>query len=149
MSNSVQPYGQQPTRLLCAQDSLGKNIGVGCQFLLQCMKVKSESEVASVMSNSQQPHGLQPTSGLPLPSPTHINTSKIQQHGTILTENRDWKKTHKQAGRKETEAIRLALSPQEGTQKRSGTTRAGQPFPGGGQLNPHLGCITPRYTQLV
>ena len=28
------PYGQQPTRLLCPQDSLGKNIGVSCHFLL-------------------------------------------------------------------------------------------------------------------
>ena len=36
-------------------DSPGKNTGVGCHFLLQCMKVKSESEVA------QQPHGLPPT----------------------------------------------------------------------------------------
>ena len=35
MSDSVQPYGQQPTRLLHPQDSLGKNIGVGCQLLLQ------------------------------------------------------------------------------------------------------------------
>ena len=36
----------QPTRLLCPWDSPGKNTGVGCHFLLQCMKVKSESEVA-------------------------------------------------------------------------------------------------------
>ena len=34
MSDSVQPYGQQPTRLLRPQDSLGKNTGVGCHFLL-------------------------------------------------------------------------------------------------------------------
>ena len=34
MSNSVRPYGQQPTRLLHPQDSLGKNTGVGCHFLL-------------------------------------------------------------------------------------------------------------------
>ena len=34
MSNSVQPYGQQPTRLLYPWDSLGKNTGVGCHFLL-------------------------------------------------------------------------------------------------------------------
>ena len=33
MSNSVRPYGQQPTRLLCPQDSLGKNTGVGGHFL--------------------------------------------------------------------------------------------------------------------
>ena len=36
----------EPTRLLCPWDSPGKNTGVGCHFLLQCMKVKSESEVA-------------------------------------------------------------------------------------------------------
>ena len=35
MSDSVQPYGQQPTRLLCPRDSLGKNAGVGCHFLLR------------------------------------------------------------------------------------------------------------------
>ena len=34
------------TRLPCPWDSPGKNTGVGCHFLLQCMKVKSESEVA-------------------------------------------------------------------------------------------------------
>ena len=34
MSDSVRPYGQQPTRLLCPPDSLDKNTGVGCQFLL-------------------------------------------------------------------------------------------------------------------
>ena len=46
MSNSVRPHRQQPTRLPHPWDSPGKNIGVGCHFLLQCMKVKSESEVA-------------------------------------------------------------------------------------------------------
>ena len=40
------PHRQQPTRLPCPWDSPGKNTGVGCHFLLQCMKVKSESEVA-------------------------------------------------------------------------------------------------------
>ena len=42
----VRPQGQQPTRLHCPWDSPGKNTGVGCHFLLQCMKVKSESEAA-------------------------------------------------------------------------------------------------------
>ena len=46
MSDSVGPNRQQPTRLPCPWDSPGKNTGVGCHFLLQCMKVKSESEVA-------------------------------------------------------------------------------------------------------
>ena len=39
-------HRRQPTRLLRPWDSPGKNTGVGCHFLLQCMKVKSESEVA-------------------------------------------------------------------------------------------------------
>ena len=42
----MQSQRQQPTRLPCPWDSPGKNTGVGCHFLLQCMKVKSESEVA-------------------------------------------------------------------------------------------------------
>ena len=46
VSDSVRPHRRQPDRLLCPWDSPGKNIGVGCHFLLQCMKVKSESEVA-------------------------------------------------------------------------------------------------------
>ena len=46
MSDSVLPHRWQPTRLPCPWDSPGKNTGVGCHFLLQCMKVKSESEVA-------------------------------------------------------------------------------------------------------
>ena len=40
------PHRWQPTRLLCPWDSPGKNTGVGCHFLLQCIKVKSKSEVA-------------------------------------------------------------------------------------------------------
>ena len=46
VSDSVWCHRRQPIRLLCPWDSPGKNTGVGCQFLLQCMKVKSESEVA-------------------------------------------------------------------------------------------------------
>ena len=46
MSDSVQPHRRQPTRLLYPWDFPGKSTGVGCHFLLQCMKVKSESEVA-------------------------------------------------------------------------------------------------------
>ena len=58
MSDSVRPHRRQPTRLLCPWDSLGKNTGVGCHFLLQCMQA---CWVASVMSDSVQPHGQQPT----------------------------------------------------------------------------------------
>ena len=45
MSNSVQPHRLQPTRLPRPWDSPGKNTGVGCHFLLQCMKMKSFSHV--------------------------------------------------------------------------------------------------------
>ena len=45
MSDSVRPHRRQPTRPRRPWDSPGKNTGVGCHFLLQCMKVKSESEV--------------------------------------------------------------------------------------------------------
>ena len=44
--HSARPHRQQPTRLPHPWDSPGKNTGAGCHFLLQCMKVKSESEVA-------------------------------------------------------------------------------------------------------
>ena len=45
---TLQAHRRQPTRLLHPWDSPGKNTGVGCRFLLQCMKVKSESEVAQL-----------------------------------------------------------------------------------------------------
>ena len=48
VSDSVWPHRWQPTRLPHPRDSPGKNTGVGCHFLLQCMKVKSESEVAQL-----------------------------------------------------------------------------------------------------
>ena len=46
MSDSVRPHRWQPSRLSHPWDSPGKNTGVGCHFLLQGMKVESESEVA-------------------------------------------------------------------------------------------------------
>ena len=42
----MRPHRRQPTRLPHPWDSPGKNTGLSCHFLLQCMKVKSESEVA-------------------------------------------------------------------------------------------------------
>ena len=61
MSDSVWPHRRQPTGLLYPWNSPGKNTGVGCHFLLQCMKVKSESEVAQSCLDSSWPCGLQPT----------------------------------------------------------------------------------------
>ena len=82
MSDSVRPQRWQPTRLPRPWDSPGKNTGVGCHFLLQSMKVKSESEVAQSCPTLATPwtvaHQAPPSmgfsrqeywSGVPLPSP--------------------------------------------------------------------------------
>ena len=55
VSDSVRPHRWQPTRLLCPWDAPGKNTGVGCHFLLQCMKVKSESEVTKSCPTPSDP----------------------------------------------------------------------------------------------
>ena len=77
---TVQPYRRQPTRLPCPWDYPGKNTGVGCHFLLQGMKVKSESEVAQSSPTLSDPMDFSPPgssihgvsrqeywSGVPLP----------------------------------------------------------------------------------
>ena len=55
VSDSVRPHRQQGTRLLCPWDSPGMNTGAGCRFLLQCMKVKSENEVAQSCPTLRDP----------------------------------------------------------------------------------------------
>ena len=78
----MRPHRRQPTRLPCPWDSPGKYTGVGCHFVLQWMKVKSESEVAQscpTLSDSMvcsapgsSVHGIfqaRVWSGVPLPSP--------------------------------------------------------------------------------
>ena len=80
---TLQPQRQEPTRLPSPWDSPGKNIGVGCHFLLQCMKVEREKWSRSVASDPQGPpwtaaFQASPSmgfsrqecrSGVPLPSP--------------------------------------------------------------------------------
>ena len=81
MSDSAQPYRRQPTRLPRPWDSPGKNTGVGCHFLLQCMqvKVKSLSRVRLFATPWTAAHQAPPSmgfsrqeywSGVPLPSPS-------------------------------------------------------------------------------
>ena len=78
VSNSVRPQRQQPTRLPRPWDSPGKNTGVGCHFLLQCMKVKLLSPVLLLATPGTAAYQAPPSmgfarqeywSGLPLPSP--------------------------------------------------------------------------------
>ena len=60
VSDSVRPQRRQPTRLPSPWDSPGKNTGVGCHFLFQCMKVKSESEVAQSCPTHSDPMDCSP-----------------------------------------------------------------------------------------
>ena len=60
MSDSVWPHRRQPTRLPRPWDSPGKNTGVGYHFFLQCMKVKSESEVAQSCPTLSDPMDCSP-----------------------------------------------------------------------------------------
>ena len=59
-SDSVWPHRRQPNRLPRPWDSPGKNTGVGCHFLLQCMKVKRESEVSQSCSTLRDPMDCSP-----------------------------------------------------------------------------------------
>ena len=60
MSDFVRPHRRQPTRLPRPWDSPGKNTGVGCHFLFQGMKVKSESEVAQSCPTLSDPMDCSP-----------------------------------------------------------------------------------------
>ena len=98
MSNSVGPHRRQPTRLCRPWDSPGKNTGVGCHFLLQCMKVKSESEVAqsclTLMTPWAAAYQAPPSMGfsrqdywseVPLPSPTSQLVTPFNEKSRFLT----------------------------------------------------------------
>ena len=76
VSDSLQPHRRQPTRLRHPWDSPGKNSGVGCHFLLQCMKVKSESEVVQV--------------GLTLSDPMDCSPPGSSIHGIFQARVLEW-----------------------------------------------------------
>ena len=79
MSDSVQPHRRQPNRLPHPWDSPGKNTGVSCHFLLQCMKVKSESEVAQSCLTLSDPMGC----SLPGSSIHGIFQARVLEWGAI------------------------------------------------------------------
>ena len=79
MSDSVWSHRQQPTRLPHPWDSPGKNSGVGCHFLLQCVKVKSESEVAQSCLTLSDPMD----SSLPSSSIHGIFQARVPEWGAI------------------------------------------------------------------
>ena len=79
MSDSVRPHRQQPTRLPRPWESPGKNTGVGCHFLLQCMKVKSESEVSQSCPTLSDPLDC----SLPGSSVHEISQARVLEWGAI------------------------------------------------------------------
>ena len=79
VSNSVRPHRWQPPRLRHPWDSPGKNTGVGCHFLLQCMKVKGESEVAQSCPTLSNPMDC----SLPGSSAHGIFQARILEWGAI------------------------------------------------------------------
>ena len=88
MSNYVQPHRRQPTRL--PWDSLGKNTEVGCHFLPQCIKVKSESEVTQSYPTLSDPMDC----SLPGSSVRGILQARTLEWGAIAFFNRGvWRPT--------------------------------------------------------
>ena len=76
---TVRPHRRQPTRLLRPWDSPGKNTGMGCHFLIQCVKVKSESEVTQSFHDSSRPRDCT----LPGSSVRGILQARVLEWGTI------------------------------------------------------------------
>ena len=83
MSDSVWPHRRQPTRLPRPWDSPGKNTGVGCHFLLQCMKVKSEREVTQSCLTLRDPMDCR----LPGSSIHGIFQARVLEWGAIAFSN--------------------------------------------------------------
>ena len=87
MSDSVWPHRRQPTRLPHSWDSPSKNTGVGCHFLLQCMKVKSESEVSQSLQLCPSCSNPMDCS-LPCSSIHGICQARVLEWGAIAFSNR-------------------------------------------------------------
>ena len=96
----MQPHRWQSTRLCCPWDSPGKNTGVGCHFLLQCMKVKSESEVAQLC----------PTLSDPMDTQRQPNRKNSQ--GCILCNTRISPYLYAWTARRSNESILKEISPE-------------------------------------
>ena len=79
VSDSVRPHRRQPTRLPRPWDSPGKSTGVGCHCLLQCMKVKSGSEIAQLCPA--------------LCDPTYCSPPGSSAHGVFQVRGLEWAAT--------------------------------------------------------
>ena len=81
----MRPHRRKPTRLPRPWDSPGKNTGVGCHFLLQCMKVKSEMEVAQSCPTLSDPMDYSP----PGSSIHGIFQARVLEWGAIAFSDRE------------------------------------------------------------
>ena len=86
MSDYVRPHRRQPARLRHPWDSPGKNTGVGCHFLLQCLKVKGESKVTQSCPTLCDPMDC----SLPGSSIHGIFQARVLEWGAIAFSGRDW-----------------------------------------------------------
>ena len=87
---TLRPHRRQPTRLPCPWDSPGKNAGVGCHFLLQCMKGKSQSEVAQSCPTLSNPMNC----SLPSSSIHGIFQARVLEWGAIAFSNGNYIKVY-------------------------------------------------------
>ena len=94
MSDSVRPQRREPTRLPRPWDSPGKNTGVGCHFLLQCMEVKRESEVAQSCPTLSDPMDCSP----PGSSVHGIFQARVLEWGAIAFSGEWYSHCEKQFG---------------------------------------------------
>ena len=104
MSDSVRPHRQQPTRLPRPWDSPSKNTGVGCHFLLQCMKVESESEVVQSRPTLSDPidcsapgssvHGIFQARVLEWGAIGQHRPRQLVSNSTLTDYSQKWTKTH-------------------------------------------------------
>jgi len=90
MSDSVRPHKWQPTRPHHPWDSPGNITGVGCHFLLQCMKVKSESEVVQLCLTLRNPMDC----SLPGSSAHGILQARVLEWGAIAFSEKENSSIH-------------------------------------------------------
>ena len=103
MFDSVRHHRRQPTRLPRHWDSPSKNTGGGCHFLLQCMKVKNESEVTQSCPTLRDPMDC----SLPGSSVPGIFQARTLEWGAISFSNAwKWKAKVKSLSR-----VRLLATP--------------------------------------
>ena len=101
IDDSVRPHRRQPMRHPRPWDSPSKNTGVGCHFLLQCMKVKSESEVAQSCPTLSDPMDCSP----PGSSVHGVFQARVLEWGAISFSRgssppRDWNRVSRLVGRR-------------------------------------------------